>query len=139
MARVLVVEDDPAIRHMLTIALELEGHVVSSLADGVEVVSTLQRATERVVVLLDLMMPRMTGWEVCDRLEAEPALATRHAIVVMSAGIAPGERLSDVVRAALLKPFNLATALELVEALSIEPQAALTALTTLSAEAVAQP
>jgi CheY-like chemotaxis protein len=121
MARVLVVEDDPAIRQMLTIALELEGHVVSSLGDGVLVVPTLREATERTVVLLDLMMPRVTGWEVCERLTAEPALAERHAVVVMSAAIAPGDRFPEVVRAALLKPFTLTTALSLVEALGVEP------------------
>ena len=125
MARVLVVEDDPAIRQMLTIALELEGYVTSTLGDGTEVVSILRQATERVIVLLDLMMPRVTGWEVCERLASEPALAARHAVVVMSAGIAPGERFPDVVRAALLKPFNLNTALALVESLSAEPESAL--------------
>ncbi len=127
MARVLIVEDDPAIRQMLTIALELEGHVTSALGDGTEVIATLRRAPERTVVLLDLMMPRMTGWEVCEFLASEPALAVRHAVVVMSAGITPGERFPDVVRAALLKPFNLTTALSLVEALSVEEPAASTA------------
>ncbi len=125
MAHVLVVEDDPAIRQMLTVALEIEGHVTTTLSDGTNVVSTLQRATERVVVLMDLMMPRMTGWEVCERLALEPELAHRHAIVVMSAGITPGDRFPDVVRAALLKPFNLTTALSLVEALSGTPEAAM--------------
>lgn len=125
MARVLVVEDDPAIRQMLTIALELEGHVISSLGDGAQVLPTLREAPERVVVLLDLMMPRVNGWEVCERLSAEPALAARHAIVVMSAGLVPGQRLPDVVRAALLKPFNLTTVLALVEALSAEPETGL--------------
>lgn len=123
MAHVLVVEDDPAIRQMLTVALELEGHVTTTLSDGTNVVSTLQRAPERMVVLLDLMMPRMTGWEVCEQLAMEPELAQRHAIVVMSAGITPGDRFPDVVRAALLKPFNLTTALSLVEALSGSPEA----------------
>ena len=128
MARVLVVEDDPAIRQMLTIALELEGYVTSTLGDGTEVVSTLRQTSERVVVLLDLMMPRMSGWEVCEQLGSEPALAARHAIVVMSAGITPGQRFPDVVRAALLKPFNLNTALALVESLSAEPESALCGL-----------
>jgi CheY-like chemotaxis protein len=121
MARVLVVEDDLAIRQMLTYALELEGYAVSSLSDGSLVVQTLREATERVVVLLDLMMPYVTGWEVCERLAAEPALAARHAVVIMSAAISPGERFPDVVRAALLKPFTLTTALALVETLSLEP------------------
>lgn len=125
MAHVLVVEDDPAIRQMLTVALELEGHVTMTLNDGMDVVPTLRRATNRVVVLMDLMMPRMTGWEVCERLAKEPELAQRHAVVVMSAGITPGDRFPDVVRAALLKPFNLSTAISLVEALSSDPEAAM--------------
>lgn len=120
MATVLVVEDDPAIRQMLTFALELEGHVVEALGDGERVVPTLAAAPERVVVLLDLMMPRVTGWEVCERLGAEPALAARHAVVIMSAGLTPEQRLPDVARAALLKPFNLMTALALVERLAAE-------------------
>lgn len=128
MAQVLVVEDDPAIRQMLTIALELEGHDTSMLSDGALVVPTLLQATGRVVVLMDLMMPNVTGWEVCERLAREPGLATRHAIVIMSAGITPGDRFPDVVRAALLKPFSLNTALSLVEALSVEPEASAPAL-----------
>ena len=125
MARVLIVEDDPAIRQMLSIALELEGYEVSALSDGAEVLPTLREAEERVVVLLDLMMPRVTGWEVCEQLSAEPELAARHAIVIMSAAIERGERFPEFVRAALLKPFTLSTALSLVEALSLEPQATL--------------
>ncbi|HZC08091.1 MAG TPA: response regulator [Ktedonobacterales bacterium] len=121
MARVLVVEDDLAIRQMLTMALELEGYVVDALGDGAQVVPMLRAATERVVVLLDLMMPRVTGWEVCERLSAEAALAARHAVVVMSAALTPDMRLPEVVRAGLVKPFNLATALALVAALSVEP------------------
>ena len=125
MARVLVVEDDPAIRQMLTFALDLEGHVVSSLGDGAEVTLTLRQASERVIVLLDLMMPRVTGWEVCEQLASEPELAARHAVVVMSAGITPDQRFPDVVRAALLKPYNLTTVLALVETLSKAQDAAL--------------
>jgi CheY-like chemotaxis protein len=124
MARVLIVEDDQAIRQMLSIALELEGYEVSALGDGAQVISALRGAEGRVVTLLDLMMPRVNGWEVCERLSAEPELAARHAIVIMSAAIEPGARFPEFVRAALLKPFALATALALVEALSLEPDAA---------------
>ncbi|MGH2505350.1 MAG: hypothetical protein ACRDID_22800, partial [Ktedonobacterales bacterium] len=84
-----------------------------------------REAEGRVVTLLDLMMPRVNGWEVCERLSAEPELAARHAVVIMSAAIEPGARFPEFVRAALLKPFALATALSLVEALSLEPDAAL--------------
>lgn len=121
MARVLIVEDDPAIRQMLSIALEMEGFEVSALGDGAEVISTLRAAEGRVVTLLDLMMPRVNGWEVCEQLSAEPELAARHAVVIMSAAIEPGARFPEFVRAALLKPFTLSTALSLVAALSLEP------------------
>lgn len=137
MARVLVVEDDPAIRQMLTFALELEGYVVSSLGDGAQVASTLQQAPERVIVLLDLMMPRVTGWEVCEQLASDPELAARHAVVVMSAGITPDQRFPDVVRAALLKPFNLTTVLALVETLSAEPESTFCDLRVVGGEAPA--
>ncbi|HET9110941.1 MAG TPA: response regulator [Ktedonobacterales bacterium] len=125
MARVLVVEDDLAIRHMLTTTLELEGYDVSALGDGEGVMPLLREATERVVVLLDLMMPRVTGWDVCARLSAEPELAQRHAVVLMSAALAPETQLPGVVRAGLAKPFSLTTALALVESLSAEPSATL--------------
>lgn len=121
MARVLVVDDDPAIRQMLLLALELEGHEGQALSDGAGVAPLLERAEGRVIVLMDLMMPRMNGWEVCAQLAESPMLALRHAVVVMSASIAPGDRFPDVVRAALLKPFNLDTALRLIEALAAEP------------------
>ena len=121
MARVLVVEDDLAIRHMLTTTLELEGYDVSALGDGEGVMPLLREATERVVVLLDLMMPRVTGWDVCARLSAEPELAQRHAVVLMSAALDAETPLPGVVRAGLLKPFSLTTALAVVESLSAEP------------------
>ncbi|HEU5344905.1 MAG TPA: response regulator [Ktedonobacterales bacterium] len=139
MARVLIVEDDPAIRQMLSVALELEGYEVSALCDGAEVIHTLREAEGRVVTLLDLMMPRVTGWEVCEQLSAEPELAARHAIVIMSAAIERGERFPNFVRAALLKPFTLSTALSLVEALSLEPVTEAAALAERAGELASHP
>ncbi len=136
MARVLVVEDDLAIRHMLTTTLELEGYDVEALSDGEGVIPLLREATERVVVLLDLMMPRVTGWDVCARLSVEPELAERHAVVLMSAALTPETPLPGGVRAGLLKPFSLTTALALVESLSAEPSAT---LTNASGEVTAHP
>ena len=139
MARVLIVEDDPAIRQMLSVALELEGYEVSALSDGALVLPTLREAEGRVVTLLDLMMPRVTGWEVCEQLSAEPELAARHAIVIMSAAIERGQRFPNFVRAALLKPFTLSTALSLVEALSLEPVTEAAALAERAGELASHP
>lgn len=119
--RALIVDDDEPIRTLLATLVEHQGYAVATASDGQEAIEQIE-ADGFSLVLLDLMMPRVTGWEVCERLAAEPELAARHAVVVMSAGIAPGERFPDVVRAALLKPFSLTAAMALVEALSVRPE-----------------
>lgn len=67
MAAVLVVDDDPKIRELLRLYLDRDGHQVVFAADGVE---ALAAAAERApdLVLLDVMLPRIDGLEVCRRL-----------------------------------------------------------------------
>lgn len=120
MARILVVDDDAAIRQLLTFAFSMEGHDVETLSDGRGVVETLRASSERVVVFMDVMMPHMTGLDVCRQLMDEPALLSQHAIVLMSAGVASGERPPKVVCETLDKPFNLERALRLAEQLGTE-------------------
>ena len=79
---VLVVEDDPDARAYLATALEQAGYEVRAAADGVEAFEVL--ATWRPgVVLLDLRLPRLDGWAVCERLAARPEL-DGVAVVAMS-------------------------------------------------------
>ena len=59
--RVLVVDDDPAIRDILMTALGAEGHQVRTAADGLDALGVL-RGWRPDVILLDLMMPVMDGW-----------------------------------------------------------------------------
>jgi DNA-binding response OmpR family regulator len=63
MARILVVDDDPAIRQLLTDVLELEGYDVSTAVDGITAVHAIQSATPDFVVL-DVMMPGLDGFAV---------------------------------------------------------------------------
>ena len=123
MARVLVVDDDVAIRQLLTFALTMEGHRVETLSDGRGVIEALRESSERVVVLMDVMMPHLDGLEVCRLLTEEPALAARHAVVLMSAGLPSDVTVPRVARETLAKPFNLERALRLVERLGAEPAA----------------
>jgi len=123
MARVLVVDDDATIRQLLTFAFTMEGHTVETLSDGRGVVEALQASAERVTVFMDVMMPHMDGLEVCRLLMEEPALLSRHVIVLMSAGLIPGEPLPGAVRETLAKPFNLERALLMVERLNAQPAA----------------
>jgi two-component system, OmpR family, response regulator MprA len=69
--RVLVVDDERAVRDSLRRALELEGYVVELAADGEEALERLAQDGEPDAVVLDILMPRMDGLEVCRRLRRE--------------------------------------------------------------------
>jgi len=69
--RVLVVDDERAVRDSLRRALELEGYVVELAADGEEALERLAQNGEPDAVVLDILMPRMDGLEVCRRLRRE--------------------------------------------------------------------
>lgn len=63
-AKILVVDDDPAISEMLTIVLEAEGFEPTAVMDGTEAVDTAQRLQPD-LILLDLMLPGMNGVDIC--------------------------------------------------------------------------
>ena len=67
--QILVVDDEPAVRDSLDRALRLEGYEVGLAADGAEALETLTDETPDAIVL-DLMMPRVDGLEVCRRMRA---------------------------------------------------------------------
>jgi two-component system response regulator MprA len=69
--RVLVVDDERAVRDSLRRALELEGYDVELAADGEEALERLGQNGEPDAVVLDILMPRMDGLEVCRRLRRE--------------------------------------------------------------------
>ncbi|HLZ38182.1 MAG TPA: response regulator, partial [Mycobacteriales bacterium] len=99
--------DDDAIRHLIALNLELEGFEVHTAVDGPE---CLRRVGEvdPAVVTLDVMMPRMDGWEVAARLRSNPA--TQHVKILMltaRAQDADRRRGSDLgVDQYLTKPFE---------------------------------
>lgn len=79
---ILVVEDEAAIRDMLRLALGIEGYTVFSAANGREAIEMLARVPRPDLILLDLMMPVMDGWEFVDALEANQALANIPIVVL---------------------------------------------------------
>ncbi len=80
MKRILIADDELSIRDVLHFALELEGYEVIEACDGVEALEQAERQLPD-VILLDVMMPRMDGFETLSRLRA--SYATRHIPVIM--------------------------------------------------------
>jgi adenylate cyclase len=77
---ILVVDDDPVMRSMLSRSLEQEGHDVTTSEDGMRALG-LVRGQPFDVILLDVLMPGLDGYEVLEQLKADPKL--RHIPVVM--------------------------------------------------------
>src|SRR3954447_3701455 len=78
--RVLVVDDDDVIRQLITVNLELEGFDVGPAVDGQDALEKVKDAHVQVVPL-DVMMPRLDGWETASRLRDDPE--TAHIKVVL--------------------------------------------------------
>ncbi len=107
MAQILVVEDDPKVRHALTRALGLEGHHVAAAADGLAALEHLGSAPVDAIVL-DMMMPDMNGLDVCRRLRDG---GDRTPILMLTARHETSDRVAGLDAGAddyLVKPFDLA-------------------------------
>ena len=83
--RILIVDDEPHIRRILTFLLEQRGYTTLTASDGREALE-VARAEIPDLVLLDLMMPHMDGFEVCRHLRAEFATAQIPVIMVTAKG-----------------------------------------------------
>ncbi len=112
-ARILLVEDDSGIRESVAEVLELEGYQVSAVANGSDALEWLAREVPPDVLLVDLVMPVMSGGELLARVKADPRLAAVPAIL-MTAAIPSPQSPIPAADATLPKPFELDTLLEVV-------------------------
>ena len=114
--RILVVDDDPALRDALDRALRLEGHQVEFAHDGVQALQMVAQPRHDAVVL-DIGLPRVDGLEVCRRIRAG---GDRTPILMLTARDAVEDRVAGLDVGAddyLVKPFALAELLARVRAL----------------------
>jgi two-component system, cell cycle response regulator len=91
-ARVLVVDDTPLNVKLLTLQLEYQDYIVNTAASGLEALAKIE-ADKPDIVLLDVMMPGLDGFETCRRIRANPA--TAHIPVVMVTAL---QDVDDLVR-----------------------------------------
>ncbi|MGE3261252.1 MAG: response regulator [Bacteriovoracia bacterium] len=109
--KILLVEDENSIREMIRCLLELEGYTVLTATNGKEGLEVLRGTSSLCLILLDMTMPKMNGWDFLDRLKAD-AEAANIPVVVMSA-----HQGSEVPRpnAFVQKPVQLNTLLNTVK------------------------
>jgi two-component system, OmpR family, response regulator MprA len=114
--RILVVDDEPAVREAVERALRLEGHDVLLAGDGVEALQTLDSRPPDALVL-DVLMPRVDGLELCRRLRGR---GDRTPVLMLTARDAVSDRVAGLDAGAddyLVKPFALEELLARVRAL----------------------
>jgi len=124
MAKVLVVDDEPAIRLLLQAILAQEGHDVETAADGVEALTAVQRELPD-VVLLDLAMPHMDGWHFLEELR-NIGLRSQVRVIIVSAmtdaeSMARGQ--AEGIQERIAKPFDATAIIKAVETMVQEPAA----------------
>jgi DNA-binding response OmpR family regulator len=121
--RILVVDDDPRTRELLTKGLEESGHEPGQAANGEEALDILARGAPRYdLVLLDVMMPRLDGWQTLERLRKAP---TTTPVVMLTARQQLHERVQGLNLGAddyLIKPFAWSELLARIDAVGRRTQ-----------------
>jgi two-component system, sensor histidine kinase ChiS len=111
--QVLIVDDDAAILEMIAELLSYEGYMVVTCSEGRQAVA-FARITPPALILLDLMMPEMSGWQVISTLRSSPQTKTIP-VVLLSARRDLADAARELKVAAYLeKPFDLEELLDLV-------------------------
>ena len=111
MHTVLVIEDEEDLREMMRDALELNGYSVVTATDGRDALAKLNAIQAPCLVILDLLMPEMNGWDFFAQMRQRPELA---AVPVVVHSSAPGQAPPGVTRV-LQKPLMFERLLAVVK------------------------
>lgn len=113
---ILVVEDDPAIRRLVTMVLQRHGYRVATATDGLEAVLMLG-VSDYDVIVLDLMMPNLDGFTFISTLaENEPERLGRIIVTSAASPAVIRERMTSDVFRVLPKPFDINDLVSAVQA-----------------------
>ena len=102
---VVVVDDDEAVREAIAEVLALEGYAVMTASDGDEALQVLLRAPRPCIALVDLVMPRVDGWELMRAIGEAPSLRDIPVVCTTAARTAPPAGCHALLR----KPFDDST------------------------------
>lgn len=114
--KVLVVDDEEYIQHILNFSFGAEGYEVITAADGEEAV-TIARSEKPDIIVLDIMMPKMDGYEVCKQIKADPQTQNIPVILLTAKGREVDRKLGAEAGADdyVVKPFSPGRLIERVE------------------------
>jgi len=105
--KVLIIEDHPDQRDLLAIVLQREGYQVVTAANGIEALEQLERESVQ-IILSDIMMPKMDGFELIKNIRSNPALKAIY-VILITARIQEGDRVRGLDLGAddyITKPFS---------------------------------
>ena len=114
MSSLFIVDDDDDIRELLILLLQDEGHQVIGAANGLDAQRLLQQGLRPDTMILDLMMPVMSGWELRDWMLHTPEFSSIPTIILT--GDKKSMESNDILsaKACLAKPFDLQQLLSLL-------------------------
>lgn len=119
-ARILIVDDEPDIRDMMRYALIDAGYETLEAGDGITAQQLMRTSPEPLVVLLDLMLPRLGGSDIIQGLASAPPLERRHPIIATTANYRESRTLdlilSQFAIPVLRKPFEITDLLGKIQA-----------------------
>ncbi len=116
--KIMVVDDEPYIARVIKFKLEQEGYIVISANDGVTGLAKI-REEKPDMVLLDVMMPGMTGYEVCQQIKGDAELAGIPVVILTAKGQERDREHGFSMGASdyITKPFSPNRLLELVKSI----------------------
>jgi len=114
--KVLVVDDEEYIQHILNFSFGAEGYEVITAADGEEAVK-IARSEKPDIIVLDIMMPKMDGYEACKQIKADPQTQDIPVILLTAKGREVDRKLGAEAGADdyVVKPFSPGRLIERVE------------------------
>ena len=118
-ATVLVVDDDPNIRELLQVNLTAAGYAVAAATNGHEAVSAAEIRRPDLIIL-DIMMPGMDGWEVCKFIRDDPRFGNTRILMLTAKGTEKDRMIGRAIFKAdeyMVKPFDIDMLLKVIEKL----------------------
>ncbi|MFH1904947.1 MAG: response regulator [bacterium] len=105
---ILVVDDDPSIIQAVSFVLKKEGYIVTTAVDGKEAFKKAKEELPRLIIL-DIMLPKLSGFDVCKRLKANAQTRKIRTIMLTAKSEEKDKRLGEKlgVNAYITKPFNI--------------------------------